>query len=106
MVPKRYRNLFGHLFEARNARFKLGNVQFRPLLRRADTAQMLQDDAVYVFSHQLSREKSYSASAPEMISISSLVIIAWRVRLYLSVCLRIISPALRVALSIADICAP
>ena len=46
------------------------------------------------------------ASAPEMISISSLVICAWRVRLYLSVCRRIMSPALRVALSIADICAP
>src|SRR5262249_15890137 len=48
----------------------------------------------------------YSASAPEMISISSLVIIAWRVRLYMSVCLRIISPALRVALSIALMRAP
>src|SRR4029079_13942761 len=48
----------------------------------------------------------HSASAPEMISISSLVIIAWRVRLYLMVCLRIMSPALRVALSIALMRAP
>jgi hypothetical protein len=48
----------------------------------------------------------HSASAPEMISISSLVIIAWRVRFIASVCLRIISPALRVALSIALMRAP
>ena len=47
-----------------------------------------------------------SASAPEMISMSSLVIMAWRVRLYFSVSLSIISPALRVALSMALICAP
>ncbi len=43
------------------------------------------------------------ASAPEMISISSLVIWAWRVRLYWIVRLLIMSPALRVALSMADI---
>src|SRR5262249_7038624 len=49
---------------------------------------------------------NHSASAPDMISINSLVIIAWRVRLYNRVCRRIMSPALRVALSMADICAP
>src|SRR5262245_60431729 len=48
----------------------------------------------------------YSASAPEMISVNSLVIIAWRERLYCKVCFLIISPALREALSIALIRAP
>src|SRR5438552_2238819 len=54
---------------------------------------------IHGFLHQ-------SASAPEMISISSLVIIACRVRLYCSVRLSITSPALRVAESIAAILAP
>ena len=45
----------------------------------------------------------YSASAPEIISISSLVIWAWRARLYCSSSESIISPALRVALSMAVI---
>ncbi len=58
------------------------------------------------WSVPICKTRNHSASAPEMISISSLVICAWRVRLYLSVCRRIMSPALRVALSIADICAP
>ena len=49
---------------------------------------------------------NHSASAPEMISISSLVIMAWRVRLYCSVSLSITSPALRVAESMALILAP
>ena len=43
------------------------------------------------------------ASAPEMISISSLVICAWRVRFLSRLSLSIISPALRVAESIAAI---
>ncbi len=41
------------------------------------------------------------ASAPEMISISSLVIWAWRERLYCRLSAAIMSPALRVALSMA-----
>ncbi len=49
------------------------------------------------------RADHQSASAPEMISISSLVICAWRVRLYWMVRSLIMSPALRVALSMADI---
>src|SRR5262245_41756585 len=47
-----------------------------------------------------------SASAPEMISISSFVIIAWRVRLYCNVSRSITSPAFRVAESIAVMRAP
>lgn len=47
-----------------------------------------------------------SASAPAMISMSSVVIAAWRLRLYWMVSLLISSPALRVALSIAVIEAP
>src|SRR5712671_1398111 len=50
-------------------------------------------------SHQI-------ASAPEIISISSLVIIAWRLRLYCNVRRSITSPALRVAESIALMRAP
>src|SRR4029453_11575523 len=46
------------------------------------------------------------ASAPPMISSSSLVIAAWRARLYWRVSRPIISPALRVALSIALMRAP
>src|SRR5690606_36233761 len=49
---------------------------------------------------------TYSASAPAMISMSSVVIAAWRLRLYWMVSLLISSPALRVALSIAVIDAP
>jgi NAD(P)-dependent dehydrogenase (short-subunit alcohol dehydrogenase family) len=52
------------------------------------------------------RTQSLSASAPPMISISSVVIAAWRARLYLSDSLAIMSFALRVAESIAVICAP
>src|SRR3546814_461739 len=48
----------------------------------------------------------YSASAPAIISISSVVIAAWRLRLYWMVSLLISSPALRVALSMAVIDAP
>ena len=47
-----------------------------------------------------------SASAPAMISISSVVIAAWRLRLYSMLRFLIRSPALRVALSIAVIEAP
>ena len=46
------------------------------------------------------------ASAPEMISMSSLVIEAWRERFICRVSFLIMSPALRVALSIAVICEP
>lgn len=46
---------------------------------------------------------SLSASAPPMISISSLVIAAWRARLYCRVRREIMSLALRVAASIAVI---
>jgi len=49
---------------------------------------------------------SYSASAPAIISMSSVVIAAWRLRLYWMVSFWISSPALRVALSIAVIDAP
>ncbi len=56
---------------------------------------------VFVSSFEL-----YSASAPEMISTSSVVIAAWRWRLYLIDNLLIMSPALRVALSIAVIWTP
>jgi len=49
---------------------------------------------------------SLSASAPPMISMSSLVIAAWRARLYCSVRRAMASFALRVAESIAVICAP
>ena len=48
----------------------------------------------------------YRASAPAMISMSSLVMVSCRARLYLSVSFLIISPALEVALSIAVIRAP
>src|SRR5262249_61485204 len=52
------------------------------------------------------RLRVHTASAPEMISISSFVIIAWRVRFEVSVCLRILSRAFRVALSFAGIRGP
>src|SRR5262249_54110025 len=66
-----------------------------PPLRRADTARFLP-----AFAHPL------RASAPPMISRSSLVIAAWRPRLYWRVYLPIISDAFLVALSIAVICEP
>src|SRR5699024_5342293 len=46
------------------------------------------------YGHRWSPCSGQSASAPEMISISSLVIAAWRDRLYSIVSLSIISPAL------------
>ena len=49
---------------------------------------------------------SFSASAPPMISISSLVMAAWRARLYCSVSVEIISLAFLVAESIAVMRAP
>ena len=49
---------------------------------------------------------TYNASAPAIISINSVVIAAWRLRLYWMVSFWISSPALRVALSIAVIEAP
>ncbi len=51
-------------------------------------------------------DENYSASAPEIISTNSVVMAAWRWRLYLIESLLIMSPALRVALSIAVICDP
>src|SRR5690606_18176775 len=51
-------------------------------------------------------KRPHRASAPAMISMSSVVIAAWRLRLYWMVSLLISSPALRVALSIAVIDAP
>ncbi len=57
------------------------------------------------FGLYLSGSEDQSASAPAMISISSVVIWAWRLRLYCKVRALMRSPALRVALSMAPICA-
>ena len=67
----------------------------------ADLADLVRSHCSVVLVHA-ELAKTQSASAPEMISISSLVMLAWRWRLYRIVSLLIMSPALRVALSIAD----
>src|SRR5215208_2368648 len=95
------------------SRFDLDHLTFDLVDRTPDVPKVLHDDVVWFISHGINlanldanSHQRHSASAPEMISISSLVIMAWRVRLYLSVCSRIISPALRVALSMAVMRAP
>ncbi len=103
-------------FKSRDPTFHHAHIGLQSIDDPADVSNVLKHEIFSLLCHaailsrQMSVSKSaglsHSASAPEMISISSLVIIAWRERLYVSVCRRIMSPALRVALSIADICAP
>ena len=77
-----------------------------------DRARDLGDRADVVGGHDGSlsfdcgRRAAWTASAPEMISMSSLVMEAWRERFICKVSFLIMSPALRVALSIAVICEP
>ena len=83
-----------HLLQCRYATLDVGQVELGSLLRRTNATKHLEKYVVPVFDHgsyssnpgtgpmlALGGTHVYSASAPEMISISSLVIMAWRVRL-------------------------
>ena len=86
-------------FHGRHTALDIDDIEFGPLLRNSNPPEHFDDHIFGLFCH-------YKASAPEMISINSLVICAWRWRLYLIDSLLIMSPALRVALSMALIRAP
>jgi hypothetical protein len=78
-----------HLFEDRDPAFDIGEIELKSIDNPPDIPQVLKDDIVRLVSHNAnlirlltkSTRANHTASAPEMISISSLVIIACRVRL-------------------------
>ena len=75
-------------FERSDTRLELSYVRFNLIHHPSDVPQVLKDNVARLVSHTANlvgmlteSTRHYTASAPEMISISSLVIIAWRVRL-------------------------
>src|ERR1700730_432774 len=71
------------------ARFELRHIRLDLIDRASNMPKMLKNKVARIVSHRISliqfagnsQLSRHSASAPEMISINSFVIIAWRVRL-------------------------
>jgi len=82
-------NLPLHLFEGRDAAFDIDEIELKSVNNPPDVPKVLNNNIARLVSHKCQSNPTrlqmlcanHTASAPEMISISSLVIIAWRVRL-------------------------